>query len=66
MVMRLKSITPSPSHLQDLGLAMDAAASSQSTALLGSMATQVYRMMSQHGYADKDFSSVFKFIEKEK
>ncbi|XP_064396668.1 3-hydroxyisobutyrate dehydrogenase, mitochondrial-like [Halichondria panicea] len=52
--------------LKDLGLAMDAAASSQSTALLGSMATQVYRMMSQHGYADKDFSSVFKFIEKEK
>ena len=60
----LKSIIPLP--LQDLGLAMDAAASSQSTTLLGSLATQVYRMMSQQGYADKDFSSVFKFIEKEK
>ncbi len=44
---------------------MDAAASSHSTTMLGAIAAQLYRMMSQQGYAHKDFSSVFEFIQKQ-
>lgn len=54
-----------PLMTKDLNLAMEAAEGSRSLTPLGAMATQIYRIMCQKGYADKDFSSVFKFLEKE-
>ena len=50
--------------LQDLALAMDAASSSKSLTPLGSQATQLYRLLCEQGYADKDFTVMFKFLEK--
>lgn len=52
--------------MQDLGLAMNAAASSHSSTPLGALATEIYKLMNQQGYSKKDFSSVFKFLEKQK
>ena len=47
-----------------MGLALDAASSTKTTTPLGSLSRQIYQLMCKHGYAGKDFSSVFKFIEK--
>jgi len=49
---------------QDLSLAMDAAVGSQSMTPLGSQATQLYRLLCDQGYADKDFTVMYKFLEK--
>eukprot|EP00047_Mylnosiga_fluctuans_P012406 m.25856 g.25856 ORF g.25856 m.25856 type:complete len:319 (-) comp4215_c0_seq2:36-992(-) len=52
--------------LKDLGLAMNAAAGSKTNTPLGSLANQVYQLACSKGYADKDFSSMYKFLtEKE-
>ncbi|XP_065919980.1 3-hydroxyisobutyrate dehydrogenase, mitochondrial-like isoform X2 [Dysidea avara] len=48
---------------KDLGLAQDAATALKQPTPLGSLAHQIYRIMSQQEYADLDFSSVFKFIQ---
>jgi 3-hydroxyisobutyrate dehydrogenase len=51
---------------KDLGLAQDAATNSQSPIPLGSIAHQVYRMMSADPrFADKDFSSAFAFLSEQ-
>lgn len=49
--------------LQDLGLAQAVANSTKTATPLGALSLQLYRLMCQSGYAGKDFSSVFKFIE---
>jgi len=46
-----------------LGLAQDAATALKQPTPLGSLAHQIYRIMSQQEYGDLDFSSVFKFIQ---
>ena len=51
---------------QDLGLAQNAATATQTPTPLGSLAHQIYRMMTNGEYAEKDFSSVFKFLEQMK
>ncbi|KAF2368219.1 3-hydroxyisobutyrate dehydrogenase [Trinorchestia longiramus] len=48
---------------KDLGLALDAAVSTTSPTPLGGLALQVYRLMAGSGYAEKDFSSVFEFLQ---
>ena len=55
-----------PFSLQDLGLAMSAANSCKSVTPLGALSQQIYQLMVEQGHADKDFSYIFKFIEKEK
>ena len=65
---------------KDLGLAQDAATRTQAATPLGSLAHQVilnfqtlhnlflfqmYRVMCNAGYAEKDFSSAFKFIREQ-
>jgi len=51
---------------KDLGLAQDAATRTKAATPLGSMAHQMYRVMCNAGYAEKDFSSAFQFLrEKE-
>jgi len=51
---------------KDLGLAQDAATATQSPIPLGSLAHQVYRLMSSDPkFADKDFSSVYAFLSEE-
>ena len=52
--------------MQDLGLAMSAASSCKSVTPLGALSQQIYQLMVEQGHADKDFSYIFKFIEKEK
>jgi len=49
---------------KDLGLAQDAATRAQAATPLGSLAHQIYRTMCNNGFAEKDFSSAFKFIQK--
>jgi len=52
---------------KDLGLAQDAATKSQTPTPLGSLAHQIYRIMSNSDeYAGKDFSSVFQFLQEKK
>ena len=52
---------------KDLGLAVEAAQTSKSTILLGSIAHQVYNHLSAlPDYQKKDFSSVFQFLSKNK
>eukprot|EP00013_Stygamoeba_regulata_P011060 CAMPEP_0177684658 /NCGR_PEP_ID=MMETSP0447-20121125/32554_1 /TAXON_ID=0 /ORGANISM="Stygamoeba regulata, Strain BSH-02190019" /LENGTH=329 /DNA_ID=CAMNT_0019194531 /DNA_START=54 /DNA_END=1044 /DNA_ORIENTATION=- len=51
---------------KDLGLAMDAANSVGQTTPLGAVAHQLYSLISQHGHADLDFSSVFRYISSKK
>lgn len=48
---------------KDLGLAQNAATETKSPTPLGSVAHQIYRLMTNGEYADKDFSSAFKFIQ---
>jgi len=49
--------------LQDLGLAQTAAAFTVSPTPMGALALQLYRLMCNAGYATKDFSSVFQFLQ---
>ena len=44
---------------------MDAANSCKSLTPLGALSRQFYQLMVEHGHADKDFSYVFKFLEKD-
>jgi len=50
---------------KDLGLAQDAATRSAAATPLGSLAHQIYRVMCNAGYAEKDFSSAFKFLREQ-
>ena len=52
--------------VKDLGLAQDAATRSKTATPMGSLAHQIYRIMVESGYADKDFSSTYKFLSKMK
>lgn len=47
---------------KDLSLAMDAAAQSQSATPLAAAAQSLYRLHQGHGYAEKDFSSIFELF----
>jgi len=47
---------------KDLGLAQDAATRTNAATPLGSVAHQMYRVMCNAGYAEKDFSSAFQFL----
>lgn len=49
---------------KDLGLAMDAANNGKVSLPLGSNAHQLYSILCSHGYAEKDFSAVFEFLDK--
>ena len=49
---------------KDLGLAQDAATRVKAAAPLGSLAHQMYRLMCESGYAGRDFSSVYEFLNK--
>ena len=51
--------------VKDLGLSQDAATRTQSATPLGSLAHQLYRVMTNSGYAGKDFSSAYQFIKKQ-
>jgi len=51
---------------KDLGLAQDAATRAQAATPLGSLSHQIYRVMCNAGYAEKDFSSAFKFLREDK
>lgn len=51
-------------HLQDLNLAMEAAASSRSPTPLGAMATQIYRILSQKVLQTKIFRQCSDFWKK--
>ena len=50
---------------KDLGLAQDAATKAQAPTPLGSLSHQIYRVMTNSGYATKDFSSAFQFLLEE-
>jgi len=49
---------------KDLGLAQNAATSSKVPTPLGSLAHQIYRVLTNGGYGAKDFSSVFQYLSK--
>ena len=49
--------------LKDLGLAQDAARSVGAATPLGAVSEQVYRVMSQKGYAGKDFGSAYHYFK---
>jgi len=51
---------------KDLGLAQDAAARAETSTPLGSQALQIYKTMCDAGYAEKDFSSAFKYLQQKK
>jgi len=51
---------------KDLGLAQDAATRTKAATPLGSLAHQIYRVMCNAGYAEKDFSSAFQFLREQK
>ncbi|KAL5508823.1 hypothetical protein EMCRGX_G004075 [Ephydatia muelleri] len=50
---------------KDLGLAMQAASSTRSATPLGALSHQIYTLMCRKGWGHKDFSVVFKLLEKE-
>ncbi|KAL8572123.1 hypothetical protein ACOMHN_052920 [Nucella lapillus] len=50
---------------KDLGLAQNAATAARCPTPLGSLAHQIYRLMTNGGYAGKDFSSAFHFIQQQ-
>ncbi len=52
--------------LKDLGLSQDAATRTGSSTPLGSLALHMYRIMCNSGYAEKDFSSAYEFLQKKK
>lgn len=47
---------------KDLGLAQNAATSVKAPTPLGSLAHQIYRIMCQTGYADRDFAAVYQML----
>jgi 3-hydroxyisobutyrate dehydrogenase-like beta-hydroxyacid dehydrogenase len=47
---------------KDLTLALDAAKSVKARLPLGSTAHQLYGLLIEHGYAEKDFSVVFEYL----
>lgn len=47
---------------KDLGLAVESALSSKSRIPLGELARNLYELHRNHGFAEKDFSSILKFI----
>jgi len=49
---------------KDLGLAQDAATRAGAATPLGSLSHQIYRTMCNNGFAEKDFSAAFQFIQK--
>lgn len=51
---------------KDLSLAQNASIDTKSPTPLGSLAYNIYKMLSNHGYANKDFGVVFKYIEEMK
>ncbi len=51
---------------KDLTLAVDAAKAVKARLPLGANAHTLYGLLCQHGYADKDFSSVFEFLHGKK
>ncbi|XP_013407608.1 3-hydroxyisobutyrate dehydrogenase, mitochondrial isoform X2 [Lingula anatina] len=53
-------------ELMDLGLAQNVATTLKSPTPLGSLAHQIYRVMCNKGYARKDFSSAYMFLQDEK
>lgn len=48
---------------KDLGLAQNSATRSSSAIPLGSLAHQMYRLMSVRGYGKKDFSAIYQFLQ---
>lgn len=50
---------------KDLGLAQNAATATKSATPMGSLAHQMYRVMSNRGYGHMDFSSVYKFLRED-
>ena len=48
---------------QDLKLAQNAALATHSATPMGSLAHQIYRMMTNQGFGHKDFSSAYEFIK---
>ena len=50
-------------YLQDLGLAQNAATANRCPTPMGSLAHQLYRIMSNTDLAGKDFASVFQFLQ---
>ncbi|KAK7495698.1 hypothetical protein BaRGS_00013145 [Batillaria attramentaria] len=50
---------------KDLGLAQNAATATKAPTPLGSLAHQIYRIMTNSGYAGKDFSSAFQFLQEQ-
>ncbi|XP_054162660.1 3-hydroxyisobutyrate dehydrogenase, mitochondrial-like [Oppia nitens] len=48
---------------KDLGLAQSSATRVNSPTPLGTLSHQIYRLMKNNGYSDKDFSSVYKFFQ---
>lgn len=49
---------------KDLGLAAAAAAAAKCPAPMGAMALQLYTLLCAHGYASKDFSCIYEFLNK--
>uniref|UniRef100_H2ZG45 3-hydroxyisobutyrate dehydrogenase, mitochondrial n=1 Tax=Ciona savignyi TaxID=51511 RepID=H2ZG45_CIOSA len=50
---------------KDLGLAQQAASATNSLTPMGSSALQIYRMLCEKGFDQKDFSSVFQFLSEQ-
>lgn len=48
---------------KDLGLAQNSATSTATATPLGAMALQIYKMASANGFSNKDFASVFLFLQ---
>jgi len=48
---------------KDLGLAQNAATKTTSPTPLGSMCHQIYRIMCQKGFSNKDFSYIYQFLQ---
>ena len=51
---------------KDLSLAQNAAIETNSPTPLGSLAYNLYRTMSNHGYSKKDFAVIYKYLEQMK
>jgi 3-hydroxyisobutyrate dehydrogenase len=47
---------------KDVGLAVTAANKTKAPLPLGGQALQIYNLLSNHGYANKDFASIFEFL----
>jgi len=49
---------------KDLGLAMSAASAVKARLPLGASAHQLYGLLCEHGYQDKDFSAVYDYLSR--